>query len=170
MRLPRRVGPLAFAITTDACMPCKDVYVEKRVSNGIDPGIWMIDAVRWMNRVVQAGIQQRSWRHRGSRPPISIGMCLKGLLRVTRTSRRGSVRDGILGLRRPPREVVVDCDSTVADADQLCGAIYQHRPAESRIGSGYLVDFEPMCDIEVGFHSKLPCALALEAIPQGQVV
>ena len=113
------------------CMACKDVYMEKTVANGIDPGIWMIDAVRWLNRVVQARIKQRSWRHRRSRSPISMGMRLKGLRRVTRTSRCGSVRGGILGLPWPPREVMMDCDSTVADADQLRGAIYQHRPAES---------------------------------------
>lgn len=41
----------------------KDVYVEKPVSNEIEPAIRMIDAVRKSNRIVQVGLQQRSWHH-----------------------------------------------------------------------------------------------------------
>jgi predicted dehydrogenase len=46
-----------------ACEAGKDVYVEKPVSNAIDPALKMIDAARKYNRVVQVGLQQRSWHH-----------------------------------------------------------------------------------------------------------
>lgn len=52
-------------IAIDACMAGKDVYVDKSVSNAIDAAIRMVDAVRRTNRVVQVGIQQRSWHHFG---------------------------------------------------------------------------------------------------------
>jgi predicted dehydrogenase len=41
----------------------KDVYVEKPVSNEIAPALRMVDAVRKSNRIVQVGLQQRSWHH-----------------------------------------------------------------------------------------------------------
>lgn len=41
----------------------KDVYVEKPVSNEIEPALKMVDAARKSNRVVQVGLQQRSWHH-----------------------------------------------------------------------------------------------------------
>jgi predicted dehydrogenase len=50
-------------ITVDACAAGKDVYCEKPVSNAIDPALKMIDAARRHNRVVQVGLQQRSWPH-----------------------------------------------------------------------------------------------------------
>jgi predicted dehydrogenase len=46
-----------------ACQAGKDVYVEKPVSNAIEPGLRMIEAVRKYNRVAQVGLQQRSWQH-----------------------------------------------------------------------------------------------------------
>jgi len=46
-----------------ACQAGKDVYVEKPVSNAIDPALKMIEATRKYNRVVQVGLQQRSWQH-----------------------------------------------------------------------------------------------------------
>ena len=52
-------GPM----TIDACAAGKDVYVEKPVSNEIEPALQMIDAARQHNRVVQVGLQQRSWHH-----------------------------------------------------------------------------------------------------------
>jgi predicted dehydrogenase len=52
-------GPM----TLDACAAGKDVYVEKPVSNSIDDGLRMIEAARRHNRVVQVGLQQRSWHH-----------------------------------------------------------------------------------------------------------
>ena len=50
-------------ITMAACEAGKDVYVEKPVSNAIEPAQRMIEAARKYNRVVQVGMQQRSWQH-----------------------------------------------------------------------------------------------------------
>jgi predicted dehydrogenase len=47
----------------DACSAGKDSYVEKPVSNAIQPAVKMLEAVRKYNRVVQVGLQQRSWPH-----------------------------------------------------------------------------------------------------------
>jgi len=52
-------GPM----TVDACAAGKDVYCEKPVSNQIEPAVKMVDAARKHNRVVQIGLQQRSWPH-----------------------------------------------------------------------------------------------------------
>ncbi|MCC7042642.1 MAG: Gfo/Idh/MocA family oxidoreductase [Acidobacteria bacterium] len=41
----------------------KDVYVEKPVSNQIEPAVRMLRAARASKRVVQVGQQQRSWTH-----------------------------------------------------------------------------------------------------------
>lgn len=41
----------------------KDVYVEKPVSNAIEPALKMVAAVRNSKQVVQVGCQQRSWQH-----------------------------------------------------------------------------------------------------------
>ncbi len=46
-----------------ACEAGKDVYVEKPVSNAIEPALKMIEAARKYDRVVQVGLQQRSWQH-----------------------------------------------------------------------------------------------------------
>jgi predicted dehydrogenase len=50
-------------MTVDACAAGKDVYCEKPVSNQIEPALKMLDAARKYNRVVQIGLQQRSWPH-----------------------------------------------------------------------------------------------------------
>ncbi len=50
-------------MTVEACAAGKDVYCEKPVSNGIEPALKMVDAARQHNRVVQIGLQQRSWPH-----------------------------------------------------------------------------------------------------------
>jgi predicted dehydrogenase len=50
-------------IMVAACEAGKDVYVEKPVSNAIAPAQKMVEAARKYNRVVQAGLQQRSWPH-----------------------------------------------------------------------------------------------------------
>jgi predicted dehydrogenase len=50
-------------MTIDACAAGKDVYVEKPVSNAIEPAMKMIEAARRYSRVVQVGQQQRSWHH-----------------------------------------------------------------------------------------------------------
>lgn len=50
-------------MTVDACAAGKDVYVEKPVSNAIEPAVKMVDAARKYNRIVQVGLQQRSWHH-----------------------------------------------------------------------------------------------------------
>jgi predicted dehydrogenase len=52
-------GPM----TVDACAAGKDVYVEKPISNEIEPALKMVEAVRKYNRIVQVGLQQRSWHH-----------------------------------------------------------------------------------------------------------
>ena len=46
-----------------ACEAGKDVYVEKPISNTIEPGLKMVDAAAKYKRVVQMGCQQRSWHH-----------------------------------------------------------------------------------------------------------
>ena len=50
-------------MTIDACAAGKDVYCEKPVSNQIEPALRMLDAARQYQRVVQIGLQQRSWPH-----------------------------------------------------------------------------------------------------------
>jgi predicted dehydrogenase len=45
-------------MTVDACAAGKDVYVEKPVSNEIEPAQKMVEATRKHNRVVQVGLQQ----------------------------------------------------------------------------------------------------------------
>ena len=52
-----------YPIMAAACEAGKDVYVEKPVSNAIEPGLKMIEVARKTNRVVQVGLQQRSWQH-----------------------------------------------------------------------------------------------------------
>lgn len=47
----------------DALAAGKDVYVEKPVSNGIEPALKMVAAVQASKRVVQVGCQQRDWTH-----------------------------------------------------------------------------------------------------------
>ncbi len=46
-------------ITVEACAAGKDVYVEKPISNGLEPAQRMVAAARQYNRVVQMGVQQR---------------------------------------------------------------------------------------------------------------
>jgi predicted dehydrogenase len=41
----------------------KDVYVEKPISNSIDASVQMLEAGRKSDRVIQVGLQQRSWNH-----------------------------------------------------------------------------------------------------------
>jgi predicted dehydrogenase len=50
-------------MTIDALAAGKDVYCEKPVSNAIEPAVRMLEAARKSNRVVQIGLQQRSWHH-----------------------------------------------------------------------------------------------------------
>lgn len=50
-------------MTVEACQAGKDVYCEKPVSNEIEPALKMVDAARKYNRIVQIGLQQRSWNH-----------------------------------------------------------------------------------------------------------
>jgi predicted dehydrogenase len=47
----------------DALSAGKDVYVEKPVSNAIEPAMRMVEAVRRSKQVVQVGCQQRDWQH-----------------------------------------------------------------------------------------------------------
>lgn len=46
-----------------ACEAGKDVYIEKPVSNAVEPAWKMVEAAKKYNRVVQVGCQQRSWPH-----------------------------------------------------------------------------------------------------------
>jgi predicted dehydrogenase len=50
-------------ILVAACEAGKDAYVEKPISNAVEPAKLMVDAVRKYNRVVQVGLMQRSWKH-----------------------------------------------------------------------------------------------------------
>jgi predicted dehydrogenase len=50
-------------IVIDACQAGKDVYVEKPLSNEIEPCQRAVEAVKKYNRVVQVGIQQRGYEH-----------------------------------------------------------------------------------------------------------
>jgi predicted dehydrogenase len=50
-------------IVTDACAAGKDCYVEKPVSNTVEPAVRMLQAARKHDRIVQVGTQQRSWAH-----------------------------------------------------------------------------------------------------------
>jgi predicted dehydrogenase len=50
-------------ILTDAVRAGKDVYCEKPVTHTIEEGAPLIAAVRDSKRIVQIGLQQRSWEH-----------------------------------------------------------------------------------------------------------
>ena len=50
-------------ITIDAVRAGKDVYCEKPVTHTIAEGAPLIAAVRDSKRIVQIGLQQRSWEH-----------------------------------------------------------------------------------------------------------
>ncbi len=50
-------------ILIDALSAGKDVYVEKPVSNALEPALKMVAAVRASKQVVQVGCQQRDWQH-----------------------------------------------------------------------------------------------------------
>ncbi len=50
-------------MTTDAVAAGKDVYVEKPVTHTLEDGDPLIKAVRATDRIVQCGMQQRSWEH-----------------------------------------------------------------------------------------------------------
>jgi predicted dehydrogenase len=50
-------------IATDAVAAGKDVYVEKPITHSIEEGAGIINAVESSKRVVQVGMQQRSWQH-----------------------------------------------------------------------------------------------------------
>ncbi len=50
-------------IASDAVAAGKDVYVEKPVTHNLEQGPALIKAVRATDRIVQCGMQQRSWEH-----------------------------------------------------------------------------------------------------------
>lgn len=50
-------------MVAEACEAGKDVYCEKPLSNSIEDGWRAVEAARRYNRVVQVGLQQRSWQH-----------------------------------------------------------------------------------------------------------
>jgi predicted dehydrogenase len=50
-------------MTIEALSAGKDVYVEKPISNAIEPAVKMLEAARRSKGVVQVGLQQRSWHH-----------------------------------------------------------------------------------------------------------
>ncbi len=50
-------------MASDAIAAGKDVYMEKPVTHTIEEGDVLIRAVRGSNRIVQCGMQQRSWVH-----------------------------------------------------------------------------------------------------------
>ena len=50
-------------MTIDAVASGKDVYVEKPVTHSLEEGPKLVKAVRDSGRIVQTGMQQRSWEH-----------------------------------------------------------------------------------------------------------
>ena len=50
-------------VGTDACAAGKDVYLEKPVTHTIEESAGLIHAVRSSKRIMQCGMQQRSWSH-----------------------------------------------------------------------------------------------------------
>ena len=50
-------------MATDAIAAGKDVYLEKPVTHTLEEGAALTKAVRGSNRIVQCGMQQRSWDH-----------------------------------------------------------------------------------------------------------
>jgi len=50
-------------MTLDAIRAGKDVYVEKPVTHRLEEGAPLIEAVKQSGRIVQTGMQQRSWPH-----------------------------------------------------------------------------------------------------------
>jgi len=50
-------------MTLDAVAAGKDVYLEKPVTHSLEEGPQLVKAVRDAGRVVQVGMQQRSWEH-----------------------------------------------------------------------------------------------------------
>jgi predicted dehydrogenase len=51
------------AIAVDALKAGKDVYLEKPVTHTIEEGVLLTRAVRSSKRILQCGMQQRSWTH-----------------------------------------------------------------------------------------------------------
>jgi len=60
-------------ITIDAVRAGKDVYVEKPVTHRVEEGAPLIEAVAESKRVVQVGMQQRSWPHFRQAHDIIVG-------------------------------------------------------------------------------------------------
>jgi predicted dehydrogenase len=50
-------------IASEAIAAAKDVYLEKPVTHSIEEGATLVQAVRGSNRILQCGMQQRSWIH-----------------------------------------------------------------------------------------------------------
>ncbi len=50
-------------VATDALAAGKDVYLEKPVTHTFEEGPVLLQAVRSSTRILQCGMQQRSWRH-----------------------------------------------------------------------------------------------------------
>ena len=51
-------------MATDAVAAGKDVYLEKPVTHTLEENAALLHAVRSSNRILQCGMQQRSWRTR----------------------------------------------------------------------------------------------------------
>jgi predicted dehydrogenase len=69
-------------ILTDAVAAGKDVYVEKPVTHRLDEGEPVIRAVRESKRIVQCGMQQRSWTHFKSAADLIQGGSIGRVTRV----------------------------------------------------------------------------------------
>ncbi len=95
-------------VTVDACAAGKHVYVEKPLCHNLREGLWLLDAARRTNRVVQHGTQQRSNRFTAD----AIQMLHEGLIgdvlaaRVWNVQRRRDI--GHLQPSDPPAEVDYD--------------------------------------------------------------
>jgi predicted dehydrogenase len=86
----------------EACQAGKDVYVEKPLSNEIDPCLKAVAAARGHNRVVQVGLQQRSSAPFLEAYKIFQSGVLGKVRHVVIINPGGAARPG--GGRRPPQE------------------------------------------------------------------
>jgi predicted dehydrogenase len=85
-------------LTMMACAAGKDVYVEKPMTLFIQEGRWMTQVARKHNRVVQAGMQQRSGLHYQKAKELLKG----GYIGDIHSVRAGAFRNIMPGFGSPP--------------------------------------------------------------------
>src|SRR5258708_4711180 len=85
-------------LTVMACAAGKDVYVEKPMTLFIQEGRWMTQVARKHNRVVQAGMQQRSGLHYQK----AKALLQAGYVGYIHSVRAGAFRNIMPGFGSPP--------------------------------------------------------------------